>query len=632
MLGLRAVRIVSSLLAVLATCTALLGCCRPPPCLSGACPQVGLETPDEMFRLVRRELERSEEATPLVGGHILEQLPRLFPDVSQLPDPPRCRLDLVDAASAATFDEKPITFSRMLMARIRAVGNMQSTRDVSDAKAVYLRRLVELDESRLTDYQFSPGEAGPAPPKSLVRYAALSALERYNMPLHETEGLFRRLQASPDDRAAWILHDTVLSHLELAIHRTPKHSIDDLAKSLFFSWLPDMQRRLNGPSDPLSLEIVLQRMLPLGVFSAKVGVTDEARKLLESVIAARGDFPLTRGIPGAARDLTATAWMALFDLDTPRSNTSIRVILPSPARKVFRPDEAWQADPAPARPAAEAVATRMRDLEGELLELKFAYGRCHVLREQAFWVSPGDADRLFDRMVAPLSPGGKVAFSSEAFCRMRAATSLRAAPESKRVSLVLRWLRAEPADIAEWDPTGDSTDAMVGPDTDKKQIKTRATLVLSENPEWVERHAELRTWLAEQAQKRNPTTGRAEHGPMWEELHPACERLLAFHASGHPEASVEVGRAILRAWIESARATLESEVGSYDSALALKLFALGDFAVRFGLRDEAQAIFDEMAKRVVPPPGEDSLGLHLSLAHDATVASLLMSFTVAPSK
>ncbi|MDI1479393.1 hypothetical protein [Polyangium sp. y55x31] len=362
-------------------------------------------------------------------------------------------------------------------------------------------------------------------------------------------------------------------------------------------------------------------------------MTDEARKVLESVIAARGEFPLTRSIPGAARDLAVTAHIALFDLDTPHDSNSIRTRLPSPARKVFRPGEVWQADPAPARPDAKAVEARMRDLEGELRELKFAHGRCHVLREQAVWAPAGDADRLFDSMVAPLSPGGKVAFSEEAFCRMRAAAGLRAAPVSKRVGLVLRWLRADPADIAEWDPTGDNSNGMVGPDTDKQRINVVAALVLSENLEWIERHAELRAWLSEQAQKRDGT-GRAAYIPAWEELHLAYERLLAFHASGHPEANVEVGRAILRAWIESARATLavERDPASYDSVLTVRLFILGDFAVRFGMRDEAQALFDDVAKRVVPPPAKDSLTLHLSHALDATVASLMMSFTVTPSK
>ncbi|MDI1442700.1 hypothetical protein [Polyangium sp. 6x1] len=543
-------RTIPSILAVLATCTALLGCCRPPPCLSGACPEVGNPTPDEMFRLVRRELERSESATPLVGAHILEQLPWLFPDVSNLPDAPRCRTDLVDAASAATFDETPITFSRLLLGRIRAVGNVQSSTDVMYAKADYLRRLAEIDDASLSDYQFSPGETGPAPPKWIVRYAALAMLLRFGALMRDEEPLFRRLQTSTDDRAAWLAHDSVMSDLGMSISRTPWHRIDDVVKALFFSWLPDMKRRLKGPPDPLSLEIVLQRMLPLGVFSTKLGVTDEARKILESVIAARGEFPLTRGIPGAARDLTVIARFALFDLENPRDSNSVRTLLPSPARKVFRLDEAWLGDPAPARPPTDAVAARMRDLEGELRELKFSHGRCHVLREQAIWVLPGDADRLFDRMVAPLSPGGKVAFSDEAFCRMRAAIGIRGASESKRVGLVLRWLRAEPTDIAEWDPTGDDTSARMGPDTNKKRVKRLAALVLSENLEWIERHAELRAWLAEQAQRRNPSTGRAEHGPVGEELHIAYERLLAFHASGHPEASIEVGRAILRAWIE----------------------------------------------------------------------------------
>ena len=230
-----------------------------------------------------------------------------------------------------------------------------------------------------------------------------------------------------------------------------------------------------------------------------------------------------------------------------------------------------------------------------------------------------------------------MAFGAEPFCRMYAAAGLRAAPASKRAGLVLRWLRAEPADIADYDPSGDDTNTVLGPDTDKRQLQRLAAVVLSENLEWIERHAEVRAWLSEHAQGWDPVTRRAVWSPVWEEFYPAHERLLSFHASRHPEASLEAGRAILRAWLEVTRATLvkdDIDVASYHPPLCLKLFALADFAGRFGLREEAQTLFDDIARRVAPPPSpEDSLARltrHLSHANDAKVASLLLAFTAAP--
>jgi hypothetical protein len=44
------------------------------------------------------------------------------------------------------------------------------------------------------------------------------------------------------------------------------------------------------------------------------------------------------------------------------------------------------------------------------------------------------------------------------------------------------------------------------------------------------------------------------------------------------------------------------------------------------LREEAKTLFEEMARRVVPPPSEDSPMLHSSHANDATVALILLSF------
>jgi len=618
-----------SLLAVIAACTALLGgCCGPPPCLTGSCPQVGHPVPDELYPLLRRELERSKAATPLVGARILEKIPSLFPTIGRN-DEPSCDVDFVDMASEATFDGATVTFSRMLVARIRAVASVRSHVDVFDAKCRYLKRLAELGEAHLSDYQFSPGETGPAPPKSFVRYAALSALGRSQIPMREANELLGWLYASANDRGQWLLHNHALDSID-PFPQPSNPPADDPAPSLFRSWVPDMRRRLHGRADPLSLEIVLQRILPLGVFGAWYGTADEARKVMESVIAARGDLPITRGIPGAARDLAVAARTALFYLENPCPYPSLpENELPPPARKVYRPDEVWLADPAPARVAGEAVAARMRDLDRDLAELKFAEPRCHVLREQASWVPRGDADRLFDALVAPLSRGGKVALSSETLCRMRVATGLRAASESKRVGLVLQWLRAEPADIADYDSSRDDIQSGVAYDESKGHVPVLAAWLLFENLEWIERHADLRAWLLKHAQTPDPYARQPILPTTWEAVQPAYERLLSFHASGHPEANREDGRAILLSWIDAAR-DIMARGASFHPWLRRKLYALADFAGRYGLREQAQALFDDIARSPVPPRPAYDHSYRLSDADNATVASLLLTFSAGP--
>lgn len=621
-----------TLLTICAASVALLGC-SPRLCLSGFCPTVGKPGPDEMFKLVRRELDRIETAPPLIGAHILEHLPVFFPPGGG----PDCGGELVDQANRATFAGPKVEFSRMLIARIRAVGRVADNDDMLPAKASFLIRLASPDEAGLSDYRFLPGEAGPAPPKSLVRYLALSAIEDSAIYPRLAEGrrfASERLGTSSDDREQWLLHPLALRHLSYSLDRDRPRVAKDDVPSLLRSWVADAQKRLLGPPDPLSLEIVLRRLWPVSAYGARRGAVDATRELLESVLASRGELPLTRGIPGAARDLAVAARMARYELEHPGENLDMYPLMPSPARRVYRPDKAWRADPAPTHLRDAEVEARFDALDEDLAELESFKARCRVLSEQAHWVTPRDADRRFDALLAPVFQGGKIGLSTESDCRLSAAIGLGAATEGKRVGLLLRLLRARPDDIAAYDGSGDERSSYWVRGRSKSQVQGNAAFDLAQNLDWIERHEALRAWLAEQAPHRN-LFSRDPHrdmhkAQMWVSLEPAFERLLSFYAAQRTEASREAGRVILSAWIEEVRAILSgsgfSGIDPYELTAA-RLYTLGDLAERFGLREQAQTLFDDiLGGRLDGNPIDDLRLLRPMINRGAVVGSFLLAY------
>lgn len=68
------------------------------------------------------------------------------------------------------------------------------------------------------------------------------------------------------------------------------------APALLASWLPTLKRDLRGPSDRVRLELCIVRLLAVGTYGARLGLSREARPLLEEIIAARGELPLTRTV------------------------------------------------------------------------------------------------------------------------------------------------------------------------------------------------------------------------------------------------------------------------------------------------------------------------------------------------
>ncbi|WP_438003344.1 hypothetical protein WME89_31170 [Sorangium sp. So ce321] len=556
-----------------------------PRCLTGATPRVGRPAPDELLALMRRERERAVRApSPLVRARILESLPGLFPDASDTVAEPRCREELA-AENAAALRGEPLVFSRLLVARLRTVHDPR-----------VLLPLAARGEERATAYQLGPDEPGPAPPRSLVRHLALASLPA-SWLVNDQAGrrlVLDRLREGADARELLLLHGAAAALLREPPSGDPARARGDAGPSLLRAWLPDLARRLDGPADRVALELVLRRLADVGTYAARFGVGPEARALVERVLAARGELPLTQGLAGAARDLAEVARGALHDLDVPQRSLA-GADLPPPRRDRFRVWADWlDAEPAGGEvPAADALA-RVRDLDAELAALRFSAPRCRVIEELGQWLPPDEAPRRFDALVAPVLDGERVRLSTEALCRMRVALRLGGVDEARRVRLLLRLLSATPAQIGPRDTSGDEPRPALGAPLDEDPVGEVAARALAPNLGWIDRHADLRAWLEAQALAPVPSGARAAE--RWSLLQPAFERALALHASGGPEARPEAARAIVRAWMASIRAAEARQGAAHALAgeiASARLRALGEHGGRAGLADEVGAFLGE---------------------------------------
>ncbi|WP_437669320.1 hypothetical protein [Sorangium sp. So ce131] len=588
------------LAALAALALALCACAASAPpsaprCFTGPVPRVGRPARDELFALTRRERERAERAPPLVRARILEALPALFPSVGDLALAPRCGAELHDE-NAAALRGAPLVFSRLLVARLRTVHDVR-----------LLLPLVARSEQSITPYQRGPDEPGAPPPRSLVRHLALAGIPAAWAVNNDPEArrlVLDRLRAGGDARALILVHGGAAALFREALRGDPARAQGGEGPSLLRAWLPDLARRLSGPADRASLELVLLRLADVGTYAAGLGAGPEARALVGDIVARRGELPIAQGIPGAARDLAEVARGALHDLEAPQASASEAALppaseaaLPPPRRDPFSVWRDWlDAEPAGGKvPAADALA-RVRDLDGELASLRFYAPRCRVIEELGQWLPPDEAPRRFDALVAPAFDGDHIRVSTETLCRLGVALRLSGVDEARRVKLLLRLLSAAPEQIGARDRSGDERGPAMGWPADEEPVGEVAARALARNLGWVERHADLRAWLAQAAAAPIPT-GRAA-AARWSMLQPAFERVVAWHTSGAPDARPEAAAAILRAWMESLRAgkaaagATATHLPAVEVANA-RLRALGELGRRAGLAEEVGAFLAE---------------------------------------
>ncbi|WP_394845419.1 hypothetical protein LZC95_51360 [Pendulispora brunnea] len=532
---------------------------------------MGRPDEDEMFAYLRREWARAQSPS-IVSAHILETMPPLFPDVSDRFPAPSCSPDFRRAMSATTFGDGQVVFSRMLVARVFAVGAIEDTTEVMDDKAAYLMRLVELSPERLTPYRRLPDEQGPTPPKSVIRYLALDRLVHANLYWNVGEArsfLQKRLQFPRDDREALIVSSVAGSVLDDTRRDNPSPE----ARSLFPAWIPDIRRRLNLPrgegagaedADAISFELVMHRLETMRVFGARLRADPAARALIAEIVARRGDYPSTKGLPERSFDLAVAASGARYALEVPQS-AAYPGRPPPPTRIVFSPTQNL-APPENEPVGMDEARQRMRELDGELGNLHREYPRCVVLREQAHWVPDADAETRFREMSSRIfAPDGSVLPKNETACRIRSAADIRGVSDDARIAMLLR--------IRE--TTGAPPHAVIA--------------AVVRHPEWIARSKELRRWFSQFAREMQIPDGL---GGQWSLIaHPIFDALLAFLAD---RGELAEGRAILTAFMATIReasthAAIQHSVYPYEAAIA-RIYSVGRYAVAFGLRSEAASL------------------------------------------
>ena len=571
------------------------------PRLLGYAPQ-RTEYPDigERIELMCREWARAQKAPPFVRARIEETLSTLPRDGEDLARDPRCAPE-IEFAVEETLKQRPLPFSRLLVARLRSVSDMSLLLD-----------LAELPDDAITPYQLTPEEPGPPPPKRLVRALAVANLPVRRGAAHldkPRQRAFARLLSSSDDRTLLMRHEASASRLALPWgqeHAPPAE--EALQRELLRAWLTDLERRLLGPAERPSFELVLLRLGTLFNHGERLELGPEVRALVERILAAKGEFPLTRGIAHAARDLAELALWMRTGLDVP-TGSAYGFADPTSRLERFDPRAELAAEPAGGQATLEQRRSRLHDLEGELTRLRMYEPRCRVLEKMGDWIPAEDALHHFERLTAPLLPPSSP-WSTETVCRLRVALALKGVDEASRAGLLVTLLSTPLEGFGPRDLAGEPGGFYI---VGNESMRQMSALELAPHLDWIERHAALRAWL--DAQSRTPIPLEAEPAATWVALQPAFERLLAFHLSGRPEARPEVAREILRAWMESVRAAEGARVGHVytGSVMAARLRALGEWAGRAGLTAEVAAFLqDRQYWRVsavatylltLPPPG-----------------------------
>ncbi len=582
----------------------LLGCggptvvMRSAPCLDGPVPRVGRPVPDEMFALMHRERTRAAQASPLVRARILESIPRLFPDVSSLLLPPQCH-DELEREATAVMEQAPLVLDRLLIARIRTV------HDAPPLIALALR-----DEATISPYRLGPDEPGPPPPKSFLRYRALANIPAswitYNRPVGRGL-LLDRLRASTDATELLLLHGATTALLEQALGGDSERDASKEGRALLGQMIVELGKRLQGPPDRAALELALLHVADLGHVGVRLGHEQAARAVVKTVLDARGDLPLTRGVPGAVRDLAEVARRALFHLDTPQQGMGYEG-LPPPRRERFDPRADWlDREPAGGRPSDADRAARVRDLDEELAGLKYNRPRCHVIEQLGEWLSDADAAARFEGLIAPSFQGDRVVWNTESLCRLRVALSLAGVSEDKRAALALRMLRTPVPPRGARDHSLDEHGPAIAHSADEDSVRQIAVAALKRQPDWMGRYGEIRSWLEEKA--KEPIPRDADPAQTWSELGPVFERLVAFHLGGGPEARPEIARAILSAWIGSIRTVLSAPLVGHIYLMGVtrqRIRALGEWGKQAGMSADVNALLDELKR-----PGEALIARYL---------------------
>jgi len=478
---------------------------------------------------------------------------------------------------ADALDARPVRYSRSLLERVREAGALQDVVDVMDDKARVLITVARLADSDLTAYQAVAGESGPVPDKRVVRDLALGFLVHSNLYLNSepTRQLLAERVRDADDLRTQLLLAPILDSLLGSTTRTamalPEATLD--LHPAVASWIDWTTAQLAKPFDPLTFELVLVRVEALGRFGTDLGIADRAGTLLDTIIAARGDFALTAGAPAARFDLALHALAARYDLATVARGYHVPAL-----PRASEPLDVW---------------TALRDT-----------GRIATPR----------ANAEFDALVAPLIEP-VIHYDIYTQQRIREAFALVGVDDTRRSAMLRRLLFLRPNELSPFD-TKQLHDVMVLP-RGPNDIIVQAARILADEPAMLDSDRAARDAVGRLAFRPFDTTGDTARDQPLVLLHPVLMRYLR---AAPDKARIEV----LRAWMTSIRelaARTDSHIYYANEASIARLVALAELAPGVGLADEARATCDAV---IASPAAAMTRRTHEVLVRGATIARALL--------
>lgn len=543
----------------------------------------------------------------------------------------RLRDEYVEWADEVTFARRPIPLSRELVARVQALGDM-NTRGAGDV----LLSLARQAPDDFSDYARAPGEEGPSPPRTIVRHLALARLARGGWA---TDSYLELLATARDDRVAWILESP---------RRLLPGSEAWEREIVAAAWLADLPGRLERDAPPeearVSLEIAVQRVSLLGEIASTSPSLPAARALLADLLRRRGRTPLTERFPGARRDMLHAARRSTLQHEHGHVEDTRPVRLPS--RAALDP---WRSFLAPAVPRTgpgdEAHARLGASARADLARTRSARVRCRVYGQLLRWTHGPAARRAFVELASRVfDDGGRLRNDTESRCLVPLLVGWDAFPEADRAAFLARVLSAAATPLP-FDNRGLVRNEYPRPVFATDQAHA-GLLLLDAHAAWIAGYPALAAHAFTAMKLEVPDAIRAMHlgariavhgpGTLHEEGAPyepivlnLWRAILTLPESAAP--TMAARRAVLQGWIEGLPKIVplgdlgalhpNPAVASAYTDVVLRLYALAEHARRYGLLEPARQMFrwfraEAAAAAVGGPTGYRALTLvrHADLA------------------
>ncbi len=553
------------LLAPLGLCFSI-GCASNTNCLSGALAPSYAERED--LQLLQREYERAEQAPPTLRARLLEPLPELFPDLSNRSLAPQCAREFLSVLSR-DLEQRPLAFNRASFHQLQALARVADTTDVMPDKARILLGLARVGSDDVLPYAMAEGEQGAPPTLERLRHSAIAVLTGSNLYLNDA-----RVRAFLDGRVLQALDDReqllLVSQTRLAPWRT------DRGQALVPFWLADAKQRLQGSPTPVSQDLLLARVTTLGAYATRLGKTEEVLQLYDTIIDAEGQLPVTRGSPGAARDLVLRTMLARAHVQDTEPRVSwqdpeLPFLASSPATR----EQLGLEEPTRMQWPRELVQGRLRQLDADFQSSNDKTLRCWLLRQRSEWTPRPQSEAYFHALLGNQSDS----------CAQSVALAMNHVPLGQRVKTVTRALTET---RAPWLP---ASQAWV------------LRLAVSKQPSWIEQSQELRQALARDALLEHPE--RLWHAPRtisslglmmgrlrYQHILDRTLRQLATSTAQHERA---LAKELVSHWLRLLHASRSgplSDLPTFQLRRAL-FFAVAEFAPKLGLEAEAAALIEQ---------------------------------------